>query len=546
MPETMEETITTDVVIIGAGASGLQCAKSLLQKPDGAKPTFCILEARNRIGGRIHTVSEHKRCVDVRTESTASSSHHNNHTNDKDITFPRDLGAAWVHGTGKQLEETASLHPYDHCYERNPMMELLGQITPQGKSPLDTHLYRIFEGNTWTRPHTVLNKSGIIALFCQGNRVSNESNDVQQAIQLYCGQQQKISDYVNQLFESGNGMETVTTSLASARSKVADKQGLETNEVVDLLVPFLGYVAENWNGMSESDTQVGCIKVVPFEEMDSDSPEFFDGDYPGPHCKVIHGMENVLVPLRQGTEDHVRREQCVTSISRQADGRVKVTTSSGLTVHAKCCVSTIPVGCLQHQNPTSFFEPPLGNDFQEAIQAIATGTYKKVFLTFDSIFWPMSDTVLGLMRKGDTTNPSSRFLLVYNLWAKDSIPCLEAILTGELGKWSIGKSESEIRNAVLKFLEDSMGLSNLADHCVGCDITRWEEDPWTHGAYSSFGLGTLDRHVELLQTPFWDGQLVFAGEFTESEHMGGVHAALISGDRAARQVLEALDETHAN
>jgi monoamine oxidase len=43
-----------DVIIIGAGAAGLMAAKKL----SGAGLTLCILEARDRIGGRIHTVTD--------------------------------------------------------------------------------------------------------------------------------------------------------------------------------------------------------------------------------------------------------------------------------------------------------------------------------------------------------------------------------------------------------------------------------------------------------------------------------------------------------
>jgi len=43
----------TDVLIIGAGAAGLMAAYKLSQK--GKKVT--VLEARNRTGGRIHTIT---------------------------------------------------------------------------------------------------------------------------------------------------------------------------------------------------------------------------------------------------------------------------------------------------------------------------------------------------------------------------------------------------------------------------------------------------------------------------------------------------------
>ena len=44
-----------DVIIIGAGAAGLMAAKKL--SAEGLK--VCVLEARDRIGGRIYTTKEH-------------------------------------------------------------------------------------------------------------------------------------------------------------------------------------------------------------------------------------------------------------------------------------------------------------------------------------------------------------------------------------------------------------------------------------------------------------------------------------------------------
>lgn len=44
----------TKIVIIGAGAAGIAAASRLLQK---GVNNFIILEATNRIGGRIRTVS---------------------------------------------------------------------------------------------------------------------------------------------------------------------------------------------------------------------------------------------------------------------------------------------------------------------------------------------------------------------------------------------------------------------------------------------------------------------------------------------------------
>ncbi len=57
-----------DVVIIGAGISGLACAQAL----KNAGKNVVVLEAKERIGGRLHSI------------------------NYEDETF--DLGASWIHG----------------------------------------------------------------------------------------------------------------------------------------------------------------------------------------------------------------------------------------------------------------------------------------------------------------------------------------------------------------------------------------------------------------------------------------------------------------
>ena len=66
-----------DVVIIGAGVSGLAAAKRLTE----AGVSTTILEARNRIGGRIYT------------------------TRDERTPLPIEMGAEFVHGSAPELVE---------------------------------------------------------------------------------------------------------------------------------------------------------------------------------------------------------------------------------------------------------------------------------------------------------------------------------------------------------------------------------------------------------------------------------------------------------
>ncbi|MES3036265.1 MAG: NAD(P)/FAD-dependent oxidoreductase [Bdellovibrionota bacterium] len=71
-----------DVIVIGAGPSGLACARELLDK----KLKVLILEARDRIGGRVHTIR------------------------DSGIHLPLELGAEFIHGAPKStLDRMESL-----------------------------------------------------------------------------------------------------------------------------------------------------------------------------------------------------------------------------------------------------------------------------------------------------------------------------------------------------------------------------------------------------------------------------------------------------
>ena len=91
-------TNTFDVIIIGAGAAGLACARDL----SGCGKRVCVLEARDRAGGRIDT-----RRIDG-------------------LPLPIELGAEFIHGESETtfaIVDAASLAAYQlpdtHCWSVN-------------------------------------------------------------------------------------------------------------------------------------------------------------------------------------------------------------------------------------------------------------------------------------------------------------------------------------------------------------------------------------------------------------------------------------------
>jgi hypothetical protein len=640
-----------DCVIIGAGASGLQCCARLIEHSD-VDVDVVIVEARDRVGGRIYTRHETANVV------TADV---NGGSNNK-VLFRRDLGASWVHGAS----------------DDNPMVKLLEECNTPALKSLDP----IFEGNPWIRPNTVLHpnngnderaRKSLISFFVNGSIVDDESpvssTLISQALRRHyrCleiitqnyGNEHNVRNLkndevsvlsptsvdelsVDQVYKrlnstlldtnndkldkqtndtsalivagaahldimdaidankgeiSDNNMEkndTVTTNNNNSKLNEEDDKAL-----VNLLASFYLFLIENWNGASMKDTNVEQLVelFLPEQQYNSDNEEvegdegsyehekeevkkeregngvtIMDidkhhdsaGDFFGPHCKVREGMITVLEPLIKIIERHqkdddddsiIRLKKEVISIVDK-NNHVRIEMASGKIIEAKCCVCTLPLGCLQNliaKTDKSFFQPRLCSDKINAINSIWSGSYRKVFLTFDHIFWPKEPPMIGLIRnkprRRQQPTESSKstasvlpgcHLLLNNLWARNDIPCIEAILCGNLGVWCFEKSNEIIQQAVIEFLEASMGLNDLSSSCIDFHVTRWEEDIYTRGAYSAFNLGTTNQHVDVIQSSEWDGRLLFAGEATELDHMGSVHGALMSGKRAAADVLGLL------
>jgi monoamine oxidase len=70
-------------------------------------------------------------------------------------------------------------------------------------------------------------------------------------------------------------------------------------------------------------------------------------------------------------------------------------------------------------------------------------------------------------------------------------------------------------------------------------LTRWHSNPWVRGAYSYAMPGAADARYHLGEAVA-GGHLMFAGEACNVPYAGTVAGAWISGQHAARTVLEAI------
>uniref|UniRef100_A0A7S2SCX3 Amine oxidase domain-containing protein n=1 Tax=Rhizochromulina marina TaxID=1034831 RepID=A0A7S2SCX3_9STRA len=315
----------------------------------------------------------------------------------------------------------------------------------------------------------------------------------------------------------------------------------------------------------------GDISTIPLEEFavtsgeDSSSWRGF-GDYPGPHCLPEGGMHRILPPLLASIPAASHRIHYGSKVNRivirpplgEAPPRITVETEKGDTWDCAAAVVTVPLGVLQVGDIA--FCPPLPRPKQAGLDALATGSYKKVWLAFPSVFWnPDAPFIVALVPSSPSNespkhasepftpaslpqrwSPSNRpqFLFMDNLYHTKGIPALELIFSGRTAEALTGASDAHILQLSMACLRETFG--DVVPHEPDAShISRWEEDPLFRGAYSFSKAETPEGAVDALADPV-DGVLFFAGEATDQEFQGSVHAALLSGQRVASQVQASL------
>lgn len=328
-------------IIIGAGVSGLTIASKL------CSDDYLILEARDRIGGRVLT-------------------------NDKNI----DDGAAWMHGL-----------------VGNPLAKLLSE----------DNLIPVATCNPWMH-----SDKANIQYFCKTPSNFTEEKRAQ------------VWDHIQAKL-----MDNSTLTIADAFTECGEE-----------FQSFL-YMIEVWCG--------GSVDVLPASflqnEGNSNEPALF-GDYAGSHCMFKNGAKTLLDKLCESVcKDKILYNQVVTKIVYKYN-IIEITTQCGNTFYCdKLCI-TVPTGPLKD----IVFDPPLNQDKVDAIAKIKFGSYKKIQIEFDEVFWDKNvDMIL-------TQNDEKAFILWNNYMRTKNKPILEAILPAENGWKLLGKSDEEIMDAVMQHL----------------------------------------------------------------------------------------------
>jgi monoamine oxidase len=465
------------VLIIGAGAAGLAAARDL----SVAGRNVIVLEARDRIGGRIFT------------------------RRDPAATIPIELGAEFVHGKSPELwhlAQRAHLELYEvskrHLYFEN------GKL--------------IKSKNFWAKIESLNEKM------------------------RSAGTDQSFKDFL---------------------SSLPDDE--ETRRAKAIAVRYIeGFHAARID-------RIGIHGLVKANE----AADSIAGDK---SFRFLNGYDSLVQALRAETESHGATIHLNTVIKeiRWSGNGVEAVCNSGSgdnSFAASCAIITLPLGVLKtspDQPGAVRFIPELPPEKQTAIKNLEMGHVLRIVLSFRERFWetltfwdqdgnPVKFADAGFIHCPDLPLPT--------WWTQ--MPIRAPVLVGWVGGPNadrITRSSASMTTVADQTESDNAHLAQPVGESLGSlvldqaitSLTRifdlstdylrdrlaafyfhdWQHDPFSRGAYGYVPVAGLDGQLGLSQTV--DGTLFFAGEATSVGHIGTVHGAIMSGQRAASEILARL------
>lgn len=443
-----------DVIVIGAGAAGITAAVAL----SAAAVKVTILEARDRIGGRIFTV------------------------HDSSCKAPVELGAEFIHGRPPQIWELLKSH-------RIRISEVKGDTwcSTNGKlAPCDffSEVDKILEKMDDRKPDQSFEN------FLKGYRgKSGNDRHWEEAKKWATG-------YVS-------GFNAADPALVGVHWLVKEMRAEEKIEADRIFHSEHGYA--DLLGIFEKQLAAGSVKV----------------------------QKNTVVKSIQW------RRGNATITARRPSGNSSLS--------APRVLITVPLGVLQASSKEKGairFTPKLPEKKENAIRNIAMGKVIRVTLRFRERFW--NDLPKG-RKKVSKSMAGLSFLLSHDEWfptwwtVSRGLPLLVGWAPFRCAERLSGKSESFVTEHAIEALHRLTGLpagelEGLLEHVYCHD---WQADPFSRGAYS-YGKVGGDGAELALGKPV-ENTLFFAGEATDTTgNTGTVHAAMASGNRAAREIMESL------
>ncbi|XP_039065654.1 LOW QUALITY PROTEIN: lysine-specific histone demethylase 1 homolog 3-like [Hibiscus syriacus] len=491
-----------NIIVVGAGPAGLTAARHL--KRQGF--SVVVLEARDRIGGRVYT----------------------DHSS---LSVPVDLGASIITGVEADVPTNRRPDPSSLiCAQLGLELTVLNSSCP---------LYDIVSGEkvpadldkALEAEYNSLLDDMVFLVGKKGQKAMTMSLEDGLEYALKRHRMEEIGAETEEK-ESHSSVDAFYDSKASNVSGNFFERKCSEQE---LLSPLERRVM-NWH---YAHLEYGCAASLKEVSLPNWNQDDVYGGFGGAHCMIKGGYSKVVESLGEGLL--VQLNHVVTNISyspkdpgldNSHNRQVKVSTSNGSEFSGNAVLITVPLGCLKAG--AIKFSPPLPQWKQSSIQWLGFGVLNKVILEFPEVFWDDSVDYFGVT--AEETDSRGHCFMFWNVRKTVGAPVLIALVAGKAAIDGQSMHSSDHVNHAVIILRKLFGEASVPDP-VASVVTDWGRDPFSFGAYSYVAIGASGEDYDVLGRPV-ENCLFFAGEATCKEHPDTVGGAMLSGLREAVRLID--------
>ena len=581
--KTNEEEIIFDVAILGAGMSGVSCAReicfALHDDDDDEKNArkVALLEAQSTVGGR---------CKQTK----------------KIAKWPVELGAEFIHGEVK-----------------NPVKDLLAE-TMRREEDLEEDL----DGKKGTPKRMQCSAFEWPDRYAMNTTTTNNSNTEEKEALLYsfskksilllrdgdeCEKNDKDVWKIHQLFDRLPGVSKTSTTTTTTHNDESEEDEMSSLSALEWLrdvqkctereirVAELIYATDFGASLKDIGMREIMIEKERWENgeqylvMNGGFNELFRRAFLNAFQRNSNSNSNsnnspvVNIDVRLNWEVETVEKVDERNLIKVTGRTTTTETSEKKTLYAKKVVVSLP---LPMYRPTDdddsdddkklsrvTFHPPLSEEKRKALRAVKMGNAVKVLLGFNEKFWPQenlfnvicdhpapfpefwvvsdkektiySDEDDNTTTNNNTTNEEEeskkeevRFVITF-------------FVTGDRANAMAKIDPNErIEMAFQQFVWITMRITNDDDdgrkefdrirekHLKTSETKAWSEDKFAGGSYTHPSVGCDRKTRDLLAKSEWSDCLFFCGEGTNASVNPCLQGAFETGVRAAKEVLESL------